>query len=77
MTGRGGKVRFVLVNQEVSAPRISVTVRLEGAPLQEPAAPVQAPINWAWKIATSPPSIRYLELTEETFFDALLEVANA
>ncbi len=77
MNGRGGTVRFVLVDKGASAPRISVTVHLGDAPLQKPAGPSPAPIDWAWKIATSPPSIRYLELTEETFFDALLEVANA
>lgn len=77
MTGRGGTVRFVLVDKGVSAPRISVTVHFADAPSQNPAALAQTPIDWAWKIATSPPSIRYLELTEETFFDALLEVANA
>lgn len=31
---------------------------------------------WRWKIATAPPNVAYIELNEETFFDALLEIAN-
>jgi len=33
--------------------------------------------DWVWKIATSPPAIRYLLLDEESFMDAVIEVTNA
>ena len=29
-----------------------------------------------WKISTPPPKIKYLELNENSFFDALMEVIN-
>lgn len=33
--------------------------------------------QWLWKIASRPPKVSYLEITEETFFQALMEVVNA
>ena len=29
-----------------------------------------------WKIITPPPHIDYLEITEESFFEALMEIIN-
>jgi hypothetical protein len=45
-----------------------------GAPAAE-ATPKK--ISWKSKIATSPPTIQYIELTQESLFQALMEVANA
>jgi hypothetical protein len=75
VVGPAGRTRFVLVNSEASGPRPKVTVRI-GKP--EPPASEAAPkeIKWAWKIATSPPTIQYIELTQDSLFQALLEVAN-
>ena len=74
--GPAGRTRVVLVNSEASGPTIKVTVNIGGKP--EPSAAEAAPkeINWAWKIATSPPTIQYIELTQESLFRALMEVAN-
>ena len=74
--GPAGRTRFLLVNSEASRPTIKVTVSIGGKP--EPPAAEAAPkeIKWAWKIATSPPTIRYIELTPESLFRALMEVAN-
>ncbi|MFM7190565.1 MAG: hypothetical protein ACKOX2_07075 [Microcystaceae cyanobacterium] len=33
--------------------------------------------SWCWKIATPPPQVSYLELTKQSFLEALMEVANA
>ncbi len=33
-------------------------------------------VNKIWKIATPPPNIKYINLDEETFFDALMEVID-
>ena len=33
--------------------------------------------KWCWKIATPPPKGSYLELTVQSFFEALMDVANA
>jgi hypothetical protein len=74
--GPAGRTRFVLVNSEASGPVIKVTVSIGGKP--ESSTPEVTPkeIKWAWKIATSPPTIRYIELTQESLFQALMEVAN-
>ncbi len=76
VVGPAGRTRLVLVNSESSGPRIKVTVSIGGRP--EPPAVEAAPkeIKWVWKIATSPPTIQYIELTQESLFQALMEVAN-
>jgi hypothetical protein len=33
-------------------------------------------IEWAWKISTPPPEMKFIELTQEAFFEMVLEVAN-
>lgn len=74
--GPAGRTRFLLVNSEASRPTVKVAVSI-GVKL-EPLA-VDAPqkeIKWAWKIATSPPTVRYIELTQDSLFQALMEVAN-
>ncbi|MHB8384630.1 MAG: hypothetical protein ACYDC3_20100 [Candidatus Binataceae bacterium] len=76
VAGPAGKTRFVLVNSKLSKPMIKVTVRVAGQP--EPPAPEAKTeeIKWAWKITTSPPTIRYIELTRDSLFQALMEVTN-
>jgi hypothetical protein len=79
VVGPAGRTRLVLVNSESSessGPRIKVTISIGGKP--EPSAVEAAPkeIKWVWKIVTSPPTIQYIELTQESLFQALMEVAN-
>jgi len=76
VVGPAGRTRLLLVNSEAPGPTIKVAVRIGGEP--DPRA-VEAPpkeIKWAWKIATSPPTIRYIELTQDSLFQALMEAAN-
>lgn len=74
--GPAGRTRFMLVDQEASQPIIKVTVNMGGKipPQHQPSKP--RTIRWAWKIVTSPPAIRFLPLTAESLFRALIEVAN-
>jgi|SRR5580704_12515752 hypothetical protein len=76
VVGPAGKTRFVLVNSELSKPSITVTFRFAGEP--NPPAPeaIAKEIKWAWKIPTSPPTIRYTELTRDSLFEVLMEVTN-
>lgn len=75
MNGPNGKVKFVLVDRNASSPGIWSRVWIHGEePHPEP--PKVAVVEWAWKIVTAPPNIQYIELTQESFFDALMEVAN-
>jgi len=75
MIGPSGQVKFVLVPRDSSEPKVSVRVWTEGEerPKQEENPPIT---EWAWKIATSPPRISYIELETESFQSALMEVAN-
>jgi hypothetical protein len=60
-----GSVRFLFVPKDFDKPRIFFMG--DFSPQTE----------WCWKIATPPPKVSYLELTEQSFFEALMEVANA
>ena len=65
MHGPCGTVKFVLIPKTASSPRI---------PKDEPEPVVE---EWAWKILTPPPNIKHIELVEESFLFAIMEVANA
>ena len=58
-----GTVRFILLPEELESPQITDFNHSNA--------------KWCWKIATSPPKVSYLELTEQSFFEALMEVVNA
>lgn len=75
MTGPRGSVTFVLVDKDSTAPKISVRVWISGQnpPPEDPPKTVH---EWAWKISTPPPKIKYTELEEEAFQTALMEVVN-
>jgi hypothetical protein len=76
VVGPAGRTRFVLVNSQASRPQIKMTVRIAGQPEPPPKAEPREEIKWAWKIATSAPTIQYIELTQESLFQVLMEVAN-
>lgn len=76
VVGPAGRTRLVLVNSKASAPTVKVTVSIGGKPERSLAEAASKEIKWKWKIATSPPNIQYIELTQESLFQALLEVAN-
>ena len=76
VVGPAGRTRLLLVNSKASGPTAMVRVSIGAKP--GPTAVETAPkkIKWAWKIATSPPTIRYIDLTQESLFQVLMEVAN-
>ena len=72
MHGPHGTVRFVLVPKTDSSPTRVI--------IQESLDRVMGESNLeecAWKIATRPPDIKYIELEKEEFLSAIMEVANA
>lgn len=75
LKGPMGSARFVLVDKSLSGPRVTVTIRNAN----DPPAPAPTPrpkIEWEWRIASAAPNIRYIELSEDTFFNTLLETVN-
>jgi len=75
VVGPAGRTHLLLVDREASGPPRKVTISI-GKPESPAAQGAPKRIKWAWKIATRPPSIQYIELTQQSFFQALMEVAN-
>ncbi|HXY79000.1 MAG TPA: hypothetical protein VEI08_00035 [Candidatus Bathyarchaeia archaeon] len=77
VVGPIGRAQIILVDKEASGPAslIHVTVSIGGKTSGTPNRPPKR-INWEWKIATRPPDIRFEELTQESFLQLILEVAN-
>ena len=75
MHGLHGTVRFVLVSKTASSPAIRVVVRDSSSETKDEPEPIVE--EWAWKILTRSPNIKYIELEEEPFLSAIMEVANA
>lgn len=76
MKGNQGLARFVLVDENETKPMENIKIRiLDEAETKEEEQEVRT-ISWKWKIATPPPQIEYIELTEDSFFDALMEIIH-
>ncbi len=78
--GPRGNARLGLINKQATNARqlIRVTVSLPGDPAPSQPTPEEvAKIEWAWKIITPAPEMRFIDLTEDTFFDMILSVADA
>lgn len=76
--GPRGYARLGLVDKAVTHARqlIQVSVSLPGA--RQPAPGVSPKkIEWAWKVITPAPEMKFLDLNEETFFDMIIGVADA
>jgi len=75
--GPAGKAQFLLVDSKASGPAslIHVTVGREGS---LPPVPTKSrrEIKWEWRIVTRPPERRFIEITQQTLFQLIMEVAN-
>ena len=83
--GPFGRARLFLVNKLATSAhslfQVRVTHRIGDRigdpPLHRPSPQEIKKIQWVWKIATPPPEMRFIELTQDSFYDMILEVANA
>jgi hypothetical protein len=75
--GPAGRATILLVNKRAQSPAslVHVTVGTAGALPATPAEPHEK-IEWEWKIVTRPPERRFIEITQESFFQLIMEVAN-
>ena len=78
--GPAGRTRLVLVDDHIKNPRsfFHVTMHPVGRKSVSPSVPPPArmPINWTWKILSSPPGLELIELTRQSLFDMIMEVTN-
>lgn len=75
MTGPRGTVRPILADKDSTGVKIAVRMLDANTPAVEEVA---KPIHWEWKVVvTNAPRISYQKLTQETFFNAIMEVSNA
>jgi hypothetical protein len=74
MIGPKGPVRLILADKDSTGIRVTVRVLDANTPAVEE---VTKPINWEWKVVvTNAPRMSYQKLTQETFFNAIMEVSN-
>jgi hypothetical protein len=74
--GPAGKAEILLVDSKASGrPRILITVGVGGKLPVAPREP-QLEIESVWRIVTRPPERRFIEITQESLFQLIMEVAN-
>ncbi len=81
LTGKFGTIKFILADKDSTKPNISVRVVLESEEeekkyQEERKKLAQKNVELVWKISSNPPSIRYTDLNEDTFYDSLMKVIN-
>ncbi len=80
--GSAGESRLLLLDKKATNARslIKVTVSVVGKgtpPSTPPVSQPLEPIEWVWKIVSRPPEMKFTDLTQDAFFEMILEVANA
>ena len=75
MKGPKGTVKIVLVPKDAKAADIRVQLLSHGRKRQTEKEE-RTTTEWAWKLTTPPPNIRYTELKKESFHTAIMEVVN-
>jgi hypothetical protein len=75
--GSARKLSLVLANKDrfSTLPKVTVRILTGGMPQGENAEP-PVKIEWVWKILPRPPERQLVELTQESFFQLLMEVTN-
>jgi len=76
LIGAKGTVKFVLVDKEATAPTFKVNIRIHGEEYNDGNIKEPEIKDWAWKIATPPPGMSYIELEQDSFLSAVMEVIN-
>jgi hypothetical protein len=81
--GSAGSSRLVLINKGITQPeqmiRITSTIVRRGKiSSPPPALPKTLPekIEWTWRIVSRPPTMQFIDLNKETFYQMLMEVSN-
>lgn len=77
VVGPAGKAQLLLVDSKRSGPTPLVHVSI-GVGGRLPVVPSESPrkIKWEWRIVTRPPERRFIEITQQSLFQLIMEVAN-
>lgn len=73
LKGASGQARLLLVDKRST--RVKVTVKNRSGKDVLP-APTPQPTEFAWKFATAPPSIEFIDLSSDTLMSAIMDVAG-
>jgi len=75
--GPAGRAEMLLVDSTASGPRSLIHVTVEiGGKLPVPPSEPEREIEWEWRIVTRPPERRFIEITQQSLFQLIMEVAN-
>ncbi len=79
--GPFGQSRLLLVNKEFkrATDMIQVEIKIAGKetqPQKKETKPFQD-IKWAWKFVTTPPEMKFIDLTSEEFYSIIMALSNA
>lgn len=82
VNGPAGTARLTLIGKDVTDARQLLNVTVTGFGKEKSLRPSvgnrpREPMTRVWKIASRPPEMKFTELTQEAFFEMILEVANA
>jgi len=70
MKGKNGTIKLLLVDKDANGAVIKISA------ISRPEKESVHDKKYQWKIATPPPSIRYLDLNRDSFSDAILDIIN-
>jgi hypothetical protein len=79
MIGPGAKAQMLLVDKRASWAGdliVSVEIAAGGKSVAPSESPRQQEIEWEWRILSRPPERRFVEITRQSLFDLIMEVAN-
>jgi len=74
--GPHGRARLVLIGKDVNSARQMIRVAVSEMPPSPKLLPDPGSIEWTWKISTLPPEMKFIDLTEDAFFDMIVAIAN-
>lgn len=79
VVGPAGRAQILLVDSKAgrATDLIRVDVAIGGKPRPKLSSRTEPKeLTWEWRIVGRPPDTRFIELTQETFFQLVMEVAN-
>jgi hypothetical protein len=79
VAGSAGKAWLARVDKDAvdAGSMIRVKVTMGRGEARQRGEEIKKSVEWAWKIATPPPLIKFIDLNAESFYQMLMEISNA